>query len=265
LLHPPRHSVTGGRLLVILWLNSGLIKFDRMMTPIALVLALLAQSTPSSPVEAPQMSLAERAAAARKAAVEKSHATSKEADAPPALSREQRGEVRGSKYINDFLHFQIDLSNQWEPLNEERVARDEAIARRYINPDERSSPYRVLWIGDKAGRNVALSLVAAQGDLATSDLNEVMLKFKKASRIQLARVENLVEGTEPVLLGDPGHKFRGFRFNYTVQGRQIVQSGQVTKKNGLLMLFAVTGSSHEDVREALLSLNARMVWSEIRP
>jgi len=97
-----------------------------------------------------------------------------------------------------------------------------------------------------------------------SDLGEIVIKLRQISRAQLSKAENLIEGTEPVLLGDAKHKFAAFRLKYAVRGTQIVQSGQVTRTNGLLMLFTITGSSDQDVTEALHSLNSRLGWSEAR-
>ena len=241
-----------------------------MTKVLVLAIALLVQSpqpsanAPSPSAEAPPMSLAERAAAARKAAAERNHATQpKDTDGPPALTPEQRGTVRGKEYVNDALRFRIDLSSGWEALSSERMARDEEASRKFINPDERPSPYRVLWIGDAIGNNMALSVLPVSPDLP-SDLGEIVIKLRQISRAQLSRAENLIEGTEPVLLGDTKHKFGAFRLKYSVQGKPIVQSGQVTRTNGLLMLFTITGSSDQDVTGALHSLNSRLSWSEAR-
>jgi hypothetical protein len=240
-----------------------------MTTLLILAVALIAQ-TPQGNVPAPSaetqpMSLAERAAAARKAAAERNHAAgAKDTDDPPELTSEQRGAVRGTQYVNDVLHCKLDLANEWEQLSAERVARDEETARRFVNPDQRPSPYRVLWIGDAGGRNVAVSVVPVSPTMP-SELGEVAAKLKQVSRAQLAKAEDLVDETEPILLGDVKHKFAAFRLKYSIRGTPIVQSGQVTRSNGLLMMLTVTGSSDQDVAEALRSLNSRLSWTEARP
>jgi len=242
-----------------------------MTKVLVLAIALIAQSqqpnanAPAVSTETQPMSLAERAAAARKAAAERNHsAGQKDTDGPPELTSEQRGAVRGTQYVNDILHCKLDLADEWKQLGAERVARDEETARRFVNPDQRPSPYRVLWIGDSGGRNVAISVVPVSPTIP-SDLGEVAEKLKQVSRVQLVKAENLVDETEPILLGDVKHKFAAFRLKYAIQGTPIVQSGQVTRSNGLLMMLTVTGSSDQDVAEALRSLNSRLSWSEARP
>jgi hypothetical protein len=233
---------------------------------LALAIALLAQlpqqNVQSSQGDAPPMTLAERAAAARKAAAERSHkADANDTDGPPALTAEQRGAVRGTQYVNDALRCKIDLSSQWQELSAERMARSEATARKFVNPDEQASPYRVLWIGDAQGRNVAISVVPVSPTMP-AELGEISNKLKQIARAQLAKAENLVEDNEPAVLGDPKHKFAAFRLKYTIQGAPLVQSGQVTRRNGLLMLYTATGNSDQDVTEALQSLRTKLSWSD---
>src|SRR5262245_22891161 len=82
-----------------------------------------------------QMSLAERAAAARKAAAERAnHGNTSRPDGPPPLTPEQRGTVRGNAYVNDALHFRISLT-EWQPLTEERMNRAEDTGHQLVNPD----------------------------------------------------------------------------------------------------------------------------------
>lgn len=212
-----------------------------------------------------QMSLAERAAAARKASAERAHhSESSRPDGPPPLTPEQRGTVRGNAYVNEALHFQIALTN-WQPLTEERMARDEDTARRLVNPDQQtSSPYRVLWVGDNAGRNIALSIVPVPPE-APKDLKQLNENMKKIAIRQLALATEVNEGEEPFLLGDATHRFAGFRVTSTIQGRRLVQSGQETLVNGLLMSFTVTGDSDQDVSDALRSLKTALSWTKAGP
>jgi hypothetical protein len=214
------------------------------------------QSDPS------QMSLAERAAAARKAtAARTSHGETSQTDGPPPLTPEQRGTIRGNAYVNDALHLRITLA-QWQPLTEERMARDEDTARRLVNPDQQaSSPYRVLWAGDNAGRNVALSVVPMPPE-APKDLKQLNESMKKIAIRQLATATELTESEEPLLLGDAMHPFAGFRVISTIHGKQLVQSGQLTLVNGLLMTVTVTGNSDQDVSDALRSLKAALTWTK---
>jgi len=255
--------------LVILSRKLDLLQFGPMNHLLALVFALLLQSQSPQPNTAPQpsstppqeMSLAERAAAARKAAA-RHHAT--DTDGPPALTPEQKGTVRDGEYVNDLLQLRLNFSPEWQPFSDDRMARDEAIGRLYIDSSSRSSPYRVLWIGDNRGRNVSLSVVPVPPDLP-SQLDEVASKFKQVSRQQLARVENLAEETEPVLMGDAQHKFAAFRFKFNVQDHNIVQSAQLTRTRGMLVLFTVTGSSDLDVTDALQSLKSKLTWAPLAP
>jgi len=135
-----------------------------MLTHFVMVtMALLGQATqtPSNATQQPQtdpsqMSLSERAAAARKA---------RAADASPSdrpqLTPEQRGSVRGTKYLNDFFHFQIDLANQWEPLSAERIAASRAKVRELEAETgvHSSSAGTVLEMEDSLGRNVILTIL----------------------------------------------------------------------------------------------------------
>jgi hypothetical protein len=215
-----------------------------------------------------QMSLAERAAAARKA-TQAAHAQASTnpntpspntapPNTPPPLTPEQRGSVRGNQYINDFLHFRIDLGNEWEPLGAERVAASTAAARKYFDPGNGSS-FRVLWIGDSSGRTIILSIVALPPDLPT-DIDELAVGFKRIARAQLARANDLQDASEPMLLGNANHKFSAFRLSGNVQNKQIVQSVQLTRSNGFLLLFTVTGRSDEEVTRAVRFLNSSLAW-----
>jgi hypothetical protein len=212
-----------------------------------------------------QMSLAERAAAARKAAAARANrGETSHPDGPPPLTAEQRGTVRGNAYINNLLHFRIALT-QWQPLSEERVARSEDTAHRLVNPNQpASSPYRVLWIGDSGGRNVALSVVPLP-PAESKDLKQLNERMKMIAIRQLAMATDVTESEEPFLLGDALHPFAGFRVSSTIQGRHIVQSGQEALVNGLLMSFTVTGDSDQDVTDALRSLKTALSWTKAGP
>jgi hypothetical protein len=211
------------------------------------------------------MSLAERAAAARKAtAARANHGETSHPDGPPPLTPEQRGTVRGNAYVNDALHVRITLT-EWQPLTAERMARDEDTAHRYVNPDEQtSSPYRVLWVGDSGGRNVALSVVPVPPE-TPKDLKQLNERMKKIAIRQLAMATELTESEEPFLLGDATHPFAGFRVTSTIHGKHLVQSGQEALVNGLLMSFTVTGDSDQDVSDALRSVKAALAWTKAGP
>ncbi len=206
------------------------------------------------------MSLAERAAAARKATQMAHGQAPTNPNAPPPLTPEQRGSVRGNQYINDFLHFRIDLGHEWEPLGAERVAASAEAARKYFDAGNGGSSFRVLWIGDSSGRTIVMSIVALPPDLPT-DIDELAAGFKKIARAQLARTNNLQDASEPMLLGSPNHKFSAFRLSGNVQDKQIVQSVQLTRSNGFLLLFTVTGRSDEEVTQAVRFLNSSLAWS----
>ena len=162
--------------------------------------------------------------------------------------------------MNAFLHFRIDLSPSWEPLDAERTAHSEAAARLYINPKERPSPYRVLWIGDKAGRNVALSVVPMPPD-APRDVERLVGRMKEVAAHQLASATDVRYSEESVLLGDSIHKFAAFRISATIRDTQLVQSLQMTLENGFLVTFTATGSSDQDTSEALQSLKKGLGWT----
>ncbi|HEY2499273.1 MAG TPA: hypothetical protein VGK24_19610 [Candidatus Angelobacter sp.] len=207
-----------------------------------------------------QMSLAERAAVARKAtAARTNHGEASHPDGPPPLTPEQRGTVRNNAYVNDALHFRITL-NQWQPLTAERMARDEDTGRRFVNPEGQvSSPYRVLWVGDNGGQNIALSVVPMPPE-APKDLRQLNESMKKVTIRQLALATDLTESEEPFLLGDATHPFAGFRATSTIHGQHLVQSVQLTLVNGLLMSFTVTGDSDQGVSDALRFLKAALAW-----
>jgi len=234
--------------------------------PSQMSLAERAAATRKADADDPShMSLAERAAAARKAAAAEraNHGETSRVVDLPNLTPEQRGTVRGNAYVNDILHFRVAL-NQWQPLISERMARAEDTARRLVNPEDHASPYRVLWIGDNVGRNIALSVMPTPPD-APKDLKQINESMKKIAIRQLALATDVTESEEPFLLGNASHPFAGFRVTATIHGQQIVQSSQVTLVHGFLMSFTVTGDSDQDLSDALRSLKSSLAWTGTGP
>lgn len=225
--------------------------------PSQMSLAERAAATRKADADDPsQMSLAERAAAARKAAA--AERANHGVDLPD-LTPEQRGTLRGNAYVNDVLHFRVALK-AWQPFTAARAARAEDTARRLVNTDEHASPYRVLWIGDNAGRNVALSVLPVPPE-DSKTLKQINESMKKMAVRQLAMATEVTESEEPFLLGDTTHSFAGFRITETIAGRQIVQSSQVTLINGFLMMFTITADSDQDLADALRSFKASLAWT----
>jgi len=242
-----------------------------MVAPIVIVaIALTGQAVqtnipPQQPADDSQMSLAERAAAARAAAANKPRPPEwSHSPAPPPLTPEQRGLVSGSRYVNDFLRLQIELANRWEPLSADRMALDQEMAHKYLTLSVGSSSHRVLWVGDSAGRNVVLSIMPVPPD-APSDLDKLAEGLKTIALAQLSRVKDLTEYKEEMLLGDAEHKFAAFRIAATVRDARIVQSVQVTRSNGFLLSFFTTGRSDQDVSDALRSLHSSLAWRSAKP
>ncbi len=62
-------------------------------------------------------------------------------------------------------------------------------------------------------------------------------------------------------MGDAAHKFAAFRYVFTLQGVQLVQSKQLIYINGFGLVFTVTGSSQQDVSDTLRKLNSRLTWT----
>jgi hypothetical protein len=222
-----------------------------------------AQQPPADPA---QMSLAERAAAARKAASENDHKS-----APPdtrnrtSLSPEQRGSIRGTAYVNDFLHFRIELGG-WEPLSAERLASSKALARRWV-PEENDSPNRVLSVGNGADLTLSLILVPLRqhSSLSADDLGPGTKQIV-LDQLALAKdLTNIKDYKEPVLWGDPTHRFAAFRVACTLHDSLRVQSTQLTIVNGFILLFSVTGDSDHEVSDALRSFKAALAWTDAKP
>jgi hypothetical protein len=225
----------------------------------------LANSAQQPPTDPSQMSLAERAAAARKAASEKTNRSeAPDAHTPPSLTREQRGSIQGSQYINDFLHLRIELG-EWEPLSADSIAYGRAMASRWV-PD-RDSSNRVLQVGDRAGRNLTLTLVPlrAHTSLQADDLGPGSKQIV-LDQLALAKdLTNVRDYKEPVLLGNPAHRFAAFRVACNRGDTLIVQSTQLTIVNDFVLLFSVTGDSDQQVSDALTSLKAGLAWTAAKP
>jgi hypothetical protein len=68
-----------------------------------------ASPTPQAAADPSQMSVAELAAASRKA-----HGGDSAGPGSSQLTPEQRGFVRGTQYINSVFHLQISQPSQWE-------------------------------------------------------------------------------------------------------------------------------------------------------
>lgn len=222
-----------------------------------------AQQTPSDPS---QMSLAERAAAARKVASENAHRSAPgDTQIRPAPTVEQRGSIRGSQYVNDFLHFRIELGG-WEPLSADRIASSKALARRWV-PEEDDSPNRVLWVGDGADLTLSLTLLPLKQHttLVADDLGPGTKKLVLDQMARAKDMTNVKDYNEPVPWGDPAHRFAAFRVSCTLHGSMRVQSTQLTIVNDFLLLFSVTGGSDQEVSDALRSFKAGLVWTAAKP
>lgn len=220
------------------------------------------QTSPAgqAPANSPQLSLADTARAARQARTEKAGRQHESAAGDlPQLTPEQRGTVRDNVYINDVFHMRIDLAG-WEPLSEDRIAMNQAMARIYVNPDLRPSPYKVLWVGDGRGRTIILSIMPLPPN-PPRDLDDLKAGMKKIVEAQLHRIRDLRESDEPVLLGDPEHKFAAFRLNVILKDIPIAQSEQFSVSNGFLFSFVVTGRSDQEVSDTLQSLKTGMAWT----
>src|SRR5438270_5447469 len=123
---------------------------SRLFFVLVIFILPVQQSTgaPQAATDPSQMSVAERAAAA-KAARENRPSRS----TLPQLTPEQHGRVTGDRYINEYFHFQLRFGT-WEQIDALRASHSEAVGRELLNPNAGSSPYRVLWLADGMGRNV---------------------------------------------------------------------------------------------------------------
>jgi hypothetical protein len=224
---------------------------------LVVTMALLGQATqtpsnaPQQPaVDPSQMSVAERAAAARKA-----RAADASSSDIPQLTPQQHGSVRGSQYVNDFFHFRIDLANQWEPLGIERIAASRAKIRELGLSSSRGI---ALEMEDSLGRNVILNILPIPPDAPANAAEDLAAAAKKLIFQQLTSAK---DANEQVFLGDAGHKFAGFRYAFTLQGVSLVQSKQLIFSHGFVLVFTVTGRSEPDVSDTLRKLNSRMTWT----
>jgi hypothetical protein len=182
----------------------------------------------------------------------------------PALTPEQRGAFRAGKYVNDYFHFQIELSEQWQPVSSESVASDSAAARGSLNPGKHPTAYLALYLEDRAIRDIVLSIIPVPPDLP-KDLDQLTVGMKRIAIAQLTGATDLKEYKEELFLGDPSHRFSAFRVSGTVLGTRTVESAQLTLKDGFLLMFLVSGRSDQDVSEVLRSLNAGLTWTASGP
>ncbi len=211
------------------------------------------------------MSLAERAAAARKAAAEKKAKQAQSGPGPSAqqVAPQEFGSVREGKYINDFFHFQIDFSGRWTPLNAERAAAADAKAREIAAEHGMSYDKSdiALNMEDSTGSNVILKIEK----IPPGQANDLGAFAEALKGMVLRQAPDARELQEQQLLGDGRHKFHGFRYGLRVQGHPLVQSKQFTRMGDYLLLFDITGSTTEEVSDALTALQSRLTWTPVRP
>ncbi len=220
------------------------------------------KNTPSAgPTE---MSLAEKAAAARKDTPSRAHVTDSSMDVPSLLTPEERGALRGSRYVNDRLHFQIELGNRWEPLTAERMALDEEIGRKYLSPQSGPARNRVLWVKDGTGCNFSASIVTLPPD-APTDVDQIADAAKQFAFSQLSQVPEIQGYAELVRLGDRTHRFGAFRLTFKVRSVSVMQSAQMTTTNGYLLLFLTTCRGDQTLSDALTSLKSSLTWTAAKP
>ena len=208
------------------------------------------------PQDQSQMSLAERAAAARKAAAER---RAQQAQLSQRPAREEFGSVREGKYINDFFHFQIELSGRWTPLNAERTAAADAKAA------EIASEYGIrhtqsdiaLNMEDSTGSNVILKIEK----IPPGQANDLAALAEALKGLTLRQAPEARELQEQQFLGDDRHKFHAFRYGFRVQGHPLVQSKQFTRIGDYLLMFDITGSTTQEVSDALTALQSRLKFS----
>ena len=214
------------------------------------------QAVPANPPSvgdaSPPMSLAERAAAIRKTR------QTRQSPASPLLTPEQRGAIQEGKYSNAFFHFEITQPHQWTFYGAGQMNASEAVGRAALNlPSGLSgSPSRVWGMGGGAGRNVMMSIVPMPAD-APADLNQLAAALKKFTFSQLPSAQG---SEEKVLLGDAAHTFAAFRYAFSVNGVPLVQSVQLARANGFLIVLTTTARSDEDVSDALRTLSANFSW-----
>lgn len=200
----------------------------------------------------PPMSLAERAAAIRKTR------QTRQSPASPLLTPEQRGAIQEGKYSNAFFHFEITQPRQWNFFSAGHMNVSEAAGRAALNlPSGLSvSPSRVWGMGDGAGRNVMMTITPMPAD-APADLNQLAAALKKFTFAELPSARG---SEEKVLLGDAAHAFAAFRYAFAINDAPMVQSVQLTRANGFLIVFTTTGGSDEGVSDALRTLGANLSW-----
>lgn len=252
-----------------------------------------------------QMSLAERAAAARKASVddpsqmslaERAAAMRKaDADDPSQMSLAERAAAaRKAAAAEKASHGETWRSQELPPLTPEQrgTVRGNAYVNDFLH-------FRIALNGwqpftaermaraEDTGRQLvnpeehaspyralwigdnsgrnAALVVMPMPAEAPKDLKQLSEHMKKNAVLQLAMATELTESEEPILLGNATHPFVGFRVTSTIHGQQIVQSVQLTMVQGFLMTFTVTGDSDQDLSEALRSLRANLAWTAAGP
>src|SRR5258708_15764334 len=210
-----------------------------------------------------EMSLAEKAAAARKDTSPRVHTTDSSMDVP-SLTPEERGALRGSRYVSDRLEFQIELGNRWEPLTAERMALDEETGRKYLSPQSGPARNRVLWVKDGTGCNFSASIVALPPD-APTDVDQIADVAKQFAFSQLSQVPEIQGYAELVRLGDRTHRFGAFRLAFKVRNISVTQSAQMTTTNGYLLLFLTACQGDQALSDALASLKSSLTWTAAKP
>lgn len=238
------------------------------LAAVLLVQAAQPQTNPAGPPngEPSQMSIAERAALARKASAERAkQSNASGVPAPSPVTQEQHGAIRENEYDNDFFHFRIRLDG-WQPLSADRIAAGRVMASRW-EPGDDTSPYRVLRMADRNDRILSLTLIPLRqhSSLVVDDLapgtRKIVLE-KIATAQDLTDVKDYDEG---VIWGNPLHRFAGFRVACKLGNSLRVQSTQLTIVNDFLLIFSVTGDSDQDVSDALRSLKTGFVWGTTAP
>ena len=151
-------------------------------------------------------------------------------------------------------------------MSADTIAASKALARRWL-PEEDDSPNRVLSVGDGADLTLSLTLVPLNPhtSLEADDLGPGTKKIVLDQMASAKDLINVKDYKEPVPWGDPGHRFAAFRVSCTLHGSMRVQSTQLTIVNDFVLLFSVTGSSDQEVSDALRWFKAGMAWTAAKP
>jgi hypothetical protein len=217
-----------------------------------------ASPTPQPAADPSQMSVAELAAASRKA-----HGGDPAGPGAPQLTPEQRGYVRGTQYINNFFHFQISQPSQWELYSAGRMNVSEAVGRAYLNLPGgiRGSSNRAFGMGDGTGRTVTLAIMQLPPN-APSDPAQLAAALKM---VIFAQIPSAKESAEDVSLSDPEHKFAAFRYTFTVRDVSVMESVHLTTVNGFVVSFTTAAGSNERLSDALRILKTNLAWTAVKP